>query len=148
MNKSIIGTNKTTPTASITVDMGTALTFIAVDGGGAILGVSITTGIETALNALIKNTGQLQQYDLKIPAQALGKTTHESLNSGIMLGYKHLIKGMVNQIKDEVGEPMKVYATGGLSELMKSLSAPHDTVFDEINPYHTLDGLSILATYN
>lgn len=153
MNKSVIGTNLTTPTASITVDMGTALSFIAVDGGGTILGVSITTGIETALNALIKNTEientrQLPTYDLNIPVRALGKTTQEALNSGIMLGYKHLIKGMVGQIKDEVGTPMKVYATGGLSKMMKSLAHPHDTVFDEINPYHTLNGLSILATYN
>lgn len=148
MKRSVISTNKTIPTASLTVDLGTALTFTAVNSQGEIAGVAISTGIESSFKALVGNTAQLSEYKLYIPESALGLNTHESLNSGIMLGYRHLIKGMVAQIKSELNENTKVFATGGLSGLMKTLAPPYDTIFDEINLYHTLDGLRILAEYN
>lgn len=134
--------------ASIVVDMGTALTFTAIRGNGTIAGVAISTGIETSYRALVEKTAQISTLPLEMPQSALGLTTQESLNSGLMLGFRYLITGMLAKIKEELQEPCKVYATGGLHKTMSSLAPPHTTIFDEINIYHTLDGLKILAQWN
>ena len=131
-------------TATITADFGTALTCTATNSSGTIIGVSITPGITIAHEALVHHAAQLPLTTLSVPKSALGTTTESSINAGIMLGYVHLTRGILNQMKKELAEPVKLFATGGCAPLI----APACDIFDVIDLYHTLDGIRILAEFD
>jgi type III pantothenate kinase len=125
----------------IVVDFGTALTFTVVSEAGHILGVSIAPGLGTAMRALSYNTAQLPQVPLELPASAIGKDTAHALQAGIMIGYVGLVKEMLSRITEELGQPVKVIATGGLSQRLTPLRSH----FDAIDPWLTLEGIRLIA---
>lgn len=127
---------------TIIVDFGTALTIIGVDYDGEIKGVSIAPGIKTAVKSLFDNTSQLPpDVPLEYPDSVLGYDTFSAIQSGILRGYKGLIKEIVMEMKSELNKvserPCSVIATGGLSPLI----APHVKLFDKIDGNLTLRGL-------
>jgi len=123
----------------IVVDFGTALTFTVVSKSGKILGVSIAPGLKTAMKALTGNTAKLPEIPLKLPPSVMGGDTITAMQSGIMFGFTGLVEKMIHAIKAEVGNDMKVVATGGLSSILPGVK----DLFDLINPNLTLDGLAI-----
>ena len=132
----------------IITDFGTALSFTAVDGKGNIAGVAIAPGIQTAFNSLFSNTAQIPAIPLDFPSSSLGKNTVASVQSGIVLGYKGLVEGLVNRMKDDLvkeysckKEDIKVVATGGLNSML----APITDAFDYIDKDLTLNGLLRVA---
>jgi type III pantothenate kinase len=132
----------------IVIDFGTALTFTAVSKEGEILGVTISPGLRASLEALTSNTAQLLNVELLPPPDTLGQNTVNSIQSGVVLGYVSLVEGLVSRMKQDIqrartGE-VTVIATGGMADSI----APLTEVFDEIRPWHTLDGLRILADLN
>lgn len=130
--------------ASITADFGTALTLTAVKKTGEIAGVSISPGLGIALQALVQNTTQLTTIALAMPQTALGTTTEGAINAGLMLGYRHLTRGIAAEMQEELGEETKLFATGGF---VKDI-APACGIFDVIDSYHTLRGIHIIAEQN
>jgi len=129
---------------SIVVDFGTALSFTAVSGSGEILGVAIAPGLRSALGALAGNTAQLPTVDLVPPPHALGRTSVHAIQSGVVYGYVGLVKEVVARMAAEMeGKPF-VVATGGLATTLVSLT----DVIDEYRPWHTLEGLLVLARLN
>jgi type III pantothenate kinase len=52
-----------------------------------------------------------------------------------------MMEGLIARMKDEIGRPARVVATGGLAILFDE----HTRLFDEVDPDLTLDGLAILA---
>ena len=56
--------NKSKGKASITVDFGTALSFIATQSSGSIAGVIIAPDVNISLQALVKNTSLLKDITL------------------------------------------------------------------------------------
>lgn len=132
----------------ITVDFGTALTFTAVSAEGEILGVTISPGLRAALEALTSNTAQLLNVELLPPPDTLGQTTVHSIQSGVVLGYVGLVEGIVGRMKKDIARradgEISVVATGGMADAI----APLTEVFTWISPWHTLDGLRILADLN
>ncbi len=130
--------------ASVTADFGTALTLTAVRKNGEVAGVSISPGLSTALQALVQNAAQLTAISLAMPQHALGTTTEASINAGLMLGYKHLTRGIALQMQEELGEDAKFFATGGFVKYI----APACGIFDVIDSYHTLNGIRIIAEHN
>ncbi len=135
--------NKTKGHASITVDFGTALSFTAVRGDGKIAGVSLGLGIKPSLEALVGNAALLNSFNLEYPKSALGTTDETALQSGVVLGNYHLIRGLCLQMQEEMNEECMLYATGGNSLLYSKTK-----LFTQIDHFHTLDGLRILAEYN
>jgi type III pantothenate kinase len=121
----------------LVVDFGTALTFTSVGDDGEILGVAIAPGLKTAMKSLSKSTAKLPEIPLVIPESALGKNTIHAMQAGILLGYTGLVEKMIAKIKSEIGEPVRVYATGGLSSILSNLNY----LFDEVNANLTLEGL-------
>jgi type III pantothenate kinase len=126
-------------TPCIVVDFGTATTFDAIDRRGTYLGGAIAPGITMAAEALFQRTAQLPRVALNSPKQAIGRSTVESIQSGLIFGYVGLVKELVARFKAELGEA-GVIATGGLARLI----APLTGVIDEINPDLTLLGLVIV----
>ena len=128
----------------IVVDFGTATTFDAISEAGEYLGGAIAPGIETSLDALTARAARLVKIDLVAPARAIGKSTAESMRSGVVFGTVAMVDGVVERMKDELGPGTVVLATGGLASLVCPLSAQ----IDENQPLLTLEGLRIVHELN
>jgi type III pantothenate kinase len=126
------------------VDFGTATTFDAISAEGDYLGGAIAPGIGIAAEALVMRTAKLMRVDLQRPPAAIGRNTPHAMQSGLLFGYVGLVEGMVKRFRDELGEKMKVIATGGLAEVV----ARETKVLEIIAPWLTLDGLRIIWELN
>ncbi len=124
----------------IVVDFGTATTFDAVAEDGTYLGGAIAPGIETSVEALVARTAQLRRVPYSKPSSAVGTSTVESLQSGIVFGFAGQVDGIVERMKKEIGDGVKVVATGGLADVV----APESHTIEEIDPLLTLKGLRII----
>ncbi|WP_185864375.1 type III pantothenate kinase [Blattabacterium cuenoti] len=129
----------------LVVDFGTALSLTCVDEYGFIKGIIIAPGINSSLSALIENTAQLSQIELKKPSQILGKYTTEScIQSGIIYGYLGMVEGLISRINKELRTNCFVVATGGLSHIY----APLTKEIHIKDKLHTIKGLKILFHWN
>lgn len=126
------------------VDFGTATTFDAIAKNGDYLGGAIAPGIGIAAEALFMRTAKLPRVDLQRPPNVIGKNTVHAIQSGLMFGYVSLVEGMVKRFRAELGNKMKVIATGGLAEIL----AKETPVLEIIAPWLTLDGLNIIWKLN
>ena len=128
----------------IVVDIGTAIVFDAITSKGEYLGGAIARGMRVAADALFRNTAQLRHVELTAPTKAIGTNTVLSMQSGVVLGYADLIRGMINRFKIELGSNPKVVATGGMAEILQS----DIDLFDHVNLDLTLTGLKIITDMN
>jgi type III pantothenate kinase len=126
------------------VDFGTATTFNAITKDGEYLGGAITAGINLAAEALFTHAAKLQRIELQRPPSVIGRNTVHAMQSGLLFGYVSMVEGMVGRFKFELGDDMKVIATGGLAEIV----AKETKVIDVIAPWLTLDGLRIIWELN
>lgn len=128
----------------IIVDMGTAITFDAIDRDGAYLGGAILPGIKIAMEALFQKAAKLPRVDIAPSPHAIGKTTVESMQSGAVRGYVGALKGIITEMKEEIGGNVQVIATGGMGRMM----AQHCDMIDEVDANLTLDGLRMIYERN
>jgi type III pantothenate kinase len=126
------------------IDFGTATTFNALTKEGDYLGGAITAGINLAAEALFTHAAKLPQIDLQRPPSVIGRNTTHAMQSGLLFGYVAMVEGMVLRFRQELGEKMKVIATGGLAGLI----AKETPVIQVHAPWLTLDGLKILWQLN
>ncbi|WP_185850282.1 type III pantothenate kinase [Blattabacterium cuenoti] len=129
---------------TLVVDFGTALSLTCVDEYGFLQGVIIAPGINGSLSALIRNTAQLSQIELKEPSRILGQYTEECIQSGIIYGYLSMVEGLINRINKELKKNCFVIATGGLSHIYMPLTKKIH-IKDKL---HTIKGLKILFHWN
>jgi type III pantothenate kinase len=103
----------------IVIDSGTATTFDIVGKDGAFEGGIIAPGINLSMKALHEAAAKLPRISIQRPpqGQVIGKDTVSAMQSGVFWGYIDLIDGLVERIKAEYGEPMKVVGTGGVVSL-------------------------------
>jgi len=104
------------------IDFGTATTFSVVTKESTFLGGPICTGIISASTELFRKTAQLPRIELSVPKSAIGKNTVEEMQSGILFGFGGMIDRLIELIEKELGEPVRVIATGGISHLMEGIS--------------------------
>ncbi len=128
----------------IIVDFGTGTVFDAITAQSEYVGGAIAPGIEIAADALFHSTAQLRRVELERPPSAIGRNTVQAIQSGLVLGYAELVKGMVARFDTELGGGCKVVATGGLADLI----AKEAGVFDSVNHDLTLSGLRIIHELN
>lgn len=126
------------------VDFGTATTFNAITKDGEYLGGAITAGINLAAEALYTRAAKLPRIDLQVPPSVIGRNTVHAMQSGLLFGYVSMVEGMVNRFRSELGDDMKVVATGGLAEVV----AKETKVIDVITPWLTLEGLRLIWELN
>lgn len=125
---------------TIVVDLGTATTFDLISAKGEYVGGAICPGIETSAVDLFRRAAQLFKVKLVKPKRVIGKTTEESLRSGIIFGSASQIDGMVEKIEKELGKKCNVIATGGLAPLVFGLSKK----MNKMNLSLTLEGLRLI----
>lgn len=128
----------------IVVDFGTATTFDVVGGDGAYMGGVIAPGINLSIEALHQAAARLPRIGIGRPQGVIGKSTIPAMQSGIFWGYVGLVEGLVSRISGELGQDLKVVATGGLAPLF----GEGTPVLAHIEPELTLDGLRLLAGRN
>jgi type III pantothenate kinase len=127
----------------VVVDLGTATTFDALSASGEYLGGAITPGVGISLEALFQHAALLRRVELVKPRDVIGRSTAESIQSGVLYGFAAQVDGLCRRIIDELGTAT-VVATGGLSELI----VPFTTMVDHVEPWLTLHGLRIVYERN
>lgn len=138
-----IGAHAKYPGDLIVVDFGTATTIDAVDFKGAYKGGIIAPGLNLSLDALVGNTAKLPRIAIARPASesVIGTNTEDQMLIGIYWGYVAMMEGLIARMREQIGRPARVVATGGLAVLFHG----HPGLFDEVDPDLTLDGLALLA---
>jgi type III pantothenate kinase len=128
----------------IIVDFGTATTFGAVNEKGDFLGGAICPGIKISAEALTLNAAKLPRVELTTPKSAIGKSTVTGMQAGLIFGFMGQVEYVINKMKAELGDGVKVIATGGMSYMMDG----EKKIFQEIDRLLTLTGLNILYKKN
>ncbi len=125
---------------AIVVDFGTATTFDAISAKGEFLGGAIAPGLGISADALYQRAARLQRVEIRKPPHAIGTNTVTNIQSGLYYGYSGLVDGVLERMIPELGDDVKVIATGGLASLIGSASKFIRAVDDLL----TLDGLRIV----
>jgi type III pantothenate kinase len=126
---------------AVVVDLGTATTFDVVGPRGDYLGGAIAPGVITSSEELFRRAARLSRVELSAPERAIGRTTQESLQAGILFGTAGMVDSLVRRIAAELGRPPRVIATGGLAPVVAPLCA----TIEVVDEWLTLHGLRLLA---
>lgn len=129
---------------TIFIDFGTATTFGVLDEGGVFLGGAIFPGVKLASEALVSGTAKLPRFELTRPDTVIGRNTLTNLQSGMYYGYAGVVRSLVNQMKQELGKPCTVVATGGMAAMVSD--ATH--VIDKLDGLLTVKGLRAIYERN
>jgi len=134
----------------VIIDFGTATTFCACTKDWRYLGGAIAPGIRISAEALFEKTAKLPRVELDEPAVVLCKNTIDSIKSGIIIGHRGMVEYLTERMKKELaqvdatGEPVRVVATGGMSNL---IAAGTDCI-DIVDKMLTLEGLVYIYERN
>ncbi len=129
---------------AIYIDFGTATSFGALNAQGEFLGGAIVPGLKVMSDAIVDRTAKLPRFELIKPPSAIGKNTVTNLQSGILYGHVGMVKYLIHRMKEELGAPCRVIATGGMALLVKD-DAPEIDVLDGLL---TLKGLRLIYEKN
>ncbi|MFA5090387.1 MAG: type III pantothenate kinase [Candidatus Omnitrophota bacterium] len=124
----------------IIVDYGTAITFDVISKKGEYLGGMILPGLQVALESLHERTALLPRVKLTPPRKLIGRTTRESIQSGIVYGFGALTDGLIGRIKKQFPSNTRVIGTGGNIRLMRRYCRSFNGIDENI----TLKGLYLL----
>jgi type III pantothenate kinase len=131
--------------ALIVVDLGTATTLCAITEEQDYVGGAILPGMRLCMEALKNNTAKLMAVDIEIPASYIGKTTRESIQSGLYYGHLGALKELILGFKKEIfsDKSAKVIGTGGFAQLYEGKG-----LFDILIPDLVLLGLQKAFEYS
>lgn len=129
----------------IVVDFGTATTFCVINKNKEYLGGIIIPGITISMEALESNTAQLPIVEIKEVDEVVGRSTVESIQSGLYFGQIGIVRELKTRITKEAfkDEEPKVISTGGFSRLFDNTH-----LFDMNEPTLALKGLRIVYSMN
>lgn len=105
----------------IIADLGTATTLCVVSQNKEYLGGVIFAGIRLCMEALESKTAKLPTVEILQPTEALGRSTVESIQSGLFYGHYHMLSGVVESLKKQcfADEEVVVVGTGGFSRMFE-----------------------------
>ena len=128
----------------IVVDFGTATTFDVIVKERRYIGGVIAPGVITGAEHLIRRAARLSAFELRAPEHVVGRSTEESLQSGVYYGAVGQVDAIVRRIAAEERIRPMVVATGGLA----SMIAVHSETIEKVDPDLTLHGLRIIHELN
>jgi len=151
---------------AIVVDFGTATTFDVITIGGEYAGGLIAPGLKISADALFSRAARLPRIELTKPDSLIGRSTIESMRSGIFYGYLGLLDGILEKLLAEFDQKIAadresaakdqriiektglirdhLVATGGLAGMI----VPHSRHNLKDDTFLTLHGLRILDEKN
>jgi type III pantothenate kinase len=120
------------------VDFGTATTLCAVTREKEYLGGVITPGINIAMAALESRTARLPAVEIIRPSEVLGRSTVESIQSGLYYGTLATVRSLATSITKEhfARDQPVIIGTGGFGRLFEE-----EDLFDVFVPELPLIGL-------
>lgn len=129
----------------VIVDFGTATTCCAVTANKEYWGGAILPGMRLSMEALQHNTAKLFPVEIVRPEVVVGRSTRESLQSGLYYMQLGAVKELINKFSIELyaSEQPIVLATGGFSHLFAK-----EQLFHAIVPDLVLQGLKIALDLN
>ncbi len=129
----------------IVIDFGTATTFCAINAQKAYLGGVILPGVRLAVDALSNNTAKLPSVEIIKVDQVVGRSTIESIQSGVFYGALGACRELIQRIKKEAfrDEDVLVLATGGFASLFDKQG-----IYDQHLPDLVLQGVRLAAEMN
>ncbi|CAB4244191.1 Type III pantothenate kinase [Methylacidimicrobium sp. AP8] len=127
---------------AVVIDFGTATNFDIVNAAGAFCGGVIAPGLDLTTDYLHERTALLPKVRLREPKRRFGRSTVEAIRVGAVCGYRAMIRGLLEGIREELGASrLTVVATGGHAALV-ARGLPEIAC---VRPHLTLEGLRILG---
>lgn len=132
---------------TIIIDIGTAITLDFINEQGEYIGGIIAPGIEIAADALFDRTAKLPKIDIAIPKEVIGKSTRESMQSGLVFGFIGLIDSLIELVLESENlteNDAKIIGTGGFAALISSNSK----YIQLVDKMLTMEGLKLIYDRN
>ena len=131
------------PGPLIVVDFGTAATFNVLDARGRFLGGAIAPGWAVVSGYLSARTAQLPpvRFAGAVP-RAIGRNTAGATRAGGRIGFRGLVREIIDALQAELGTSARVIATGSDARF---LAGRGGVAFDVVDPALTLHGLRVIA---
>lgn len=127
---------------TLTIDAGTCLKFDMVTNKGEYNGGAISLGLNMRFKALNNFTGKLPLIEPSVIDYYIGRSTEESIKSGVVNGCLQEIKGVINQYKQDY-KNLEVILTGGDCDFFDK--ALKNTIF--VSQNLTLIGLNSILEH-
>ena len=145
ISNAIAGTSLFPDRNLIIIDFGTATTFCVINKEKEYLGGIILPGLNISMEALERNAAQLPKVEIKELQSVIGRSTTESIQSGLYYGQLGMIKELKHRIIKEAfkDDPPLIIGTGGFSSLYQNAG-----IFDNVIPDLVLIGLLKAVTLN
>ncbi|MEG1781762.1 MAG: type III pantothenate kinase [Oscillospiraceae bacterium] len=130
---------------ALVVNFDTAISVMAIDSKGSIIGGCISPGIRLSLDALTTHAAQLPQIDLEaFPETVAGTNTIASMEAGLIIGNACMLDGLIDRFaKLLFGVPTVVMTGEFCPQIMHYCT--HETLH---NPNLICDGLSLIYRRN
>ena len=141
-----VGATKMFPNRNLVVaDFGTATTLCAITKNKEFLGGNIIPGVRLSMEALEERTAQLPSVEILPPRHAIGRSTVESIQSGLYWSNVGMVREIISRITAEEfpDNPPIVIGTGGFAILFN-----REKLFDRVVPDLILTGLREIVRLN
>ncbi|WP_319523531.1 type III pantothenate kinase [Breoghania sp.] len=129
----------------VVAGFGTATTFCAIGADKTFFGGVILPGVRTSLEALVTRAAKLSSVEIAGVDHVIGRSTAESMQSGLYYGQIGMAREIIGRIRTEVfgGQQPLVIGTGEFAGLFESSG-----LLDVIRPQLMLEGLFLALLLN
>ena len=127
----------------LVIDAGTCITYDFITEHGSYEGGAISPGIRLRYQSLNDYTDKLPLLDIEAPEHFVGKSTKESIHSGIVYGVAYEIDGTIDQYTKNFKD-LTVILTGGNADFLRDKLK--NSIFANSN--FLSEGLNFLFEYN
>ncbi len=129
----------------IIIDLGTATTFCAISTQKKYMGGVIMAGMKMSMKALESGASKLGSVEIVERDEVLGKSTNESIQSGLYYGAQGAMKEIIAALtaKSFKGKKPIIIGTGGFTSVFRN-----SNIFNEIIPDLVLKGLYLAHKIN
>ncbi len=129
----------------IIIDLGTATTFCAVSAKKVYMGGVIMAGMKMSMKALESGASKLGSVEIIERDEVLGKSTNESIQSGLFYGAQGAMKEIIAGLTEKSfkGKKPLIIGTGGFTSVFRD-----SHIFNEIIPDLVLKGLYLAHKIN
>jgi type III pantothenate kinase len=112
------------------IDVGTCVTYDFVDENNNYLGGAISQGLAMRYKALHDFTSKLPLLTIESPASLIGKSTEESIHSGVVNGLAYEIDGFIEEYRAKYSNFIIILTGGDTDFLANRLK---NTIFTNSN---------------